>query len=351
MICNVNNQRQKYAIITSLKKWYEPKHWFLYYINYFFAFLKYKIYKLLKKRNSEKYFNVLNSMSDSNTYVEINNMHYPLAGHKQLEESLLRGFIEENIPFFINEIADNWILLWVDKIDLMVINKLKQKGVVKNVVTVPTACKYDYKYLMWNFPKYDCIDASLVASKWIKDKNKKLLDSKYWHKIIPWASGVKLPDTRPINAVKHSCVCYYKRLKVDRELTDYLNNLGIKCYIIEYGAYKFQDWKNILKNVDFAIFYQDCHETQGLAMAEAWACNVPTFIKTVNVDNPTSPYLNYKAGYHWQTLEELKSYINQYSRDSKKFLERFSPYDYVKENLTDGKSVQNLVKIIDELGK
>lgn len=55
---------------------------------------------------------------DNVHYETINNQKYPITGHTQLELSLIKGFLDLNIPFKINEYAENIVLLWVDKTDL-----------------------------------------------------------------------------------------------------------------------------------------------------------------------------------------------------------------------------------------
>ena len=74
-------------------------------------------------------------------------------------------------------------------------------------------------------------------------------------------------------------------------------------------------------------------EIQGLAMAEAWAHNKPTLIKAGR-----SPYLTDDTGLFWNTTDELK-----------KFLSQFSPYKWVENNMSDKISVQNLIKIFENI--
>lgn len=340
----MNEDNVKYSIITSFKKWYGISEWIMYWSIRLKYFAKLNIYKLINPKRTDKYRIGLDALKSEVRFEQVNSRKVPIIGHRQLELSLVRGFDDLHVPFKFDELSENIIVLWADKIDLRVIRRLRKQRKIKHVVTVPTACKYDYKDLMWNFPKYECIDYSLVASDNVKVKNEKLITSQYHKKIKSWASGVELGKVDLSAKPNWSCICYYKRLPVDRELTKFIESSGIKCHIIEYTKYKFEDWLQLLPKVDFVIFYQDYIETQGLAMAEAWAHNKPTLIKAGR-----SPYLTDDTGLFWNTTDELKKFISEYKDNPEKFLSQFSPYKWVENNMSDKISVQNLIKIFENI--
>ena len=86
-------------------------------------------------------------------------------------------------------------------------------------------------------------------------------------------------------------------------------------------------------------------------MAEVWAENRPTLIKTTSIlpEKSTSPYLTNECGSFWITKEELYAMLDEYLLNPKKFLNKYSPYEYVRENLSDEASVKKLMKIIKQI--
>ena len=334
----------QYAIITTFKQWYCLSDWFKYYVENIKLRLKILLYRLTKPSKQEKYKMLLCTLEGKDRrYETVNGKEVPIVGHRQLELSLLRGFDTLSVRYGFDCLADNMIVLWANKIDLCVLNRLKKQKKIKKVVTVPTACQYDYKDLMRNFPCYECIDYSLVASDRVLEQNKTYVDAKYHSKIKTWASGVELAAKDRNEKINNACICYFKKVPVDTELVNYIKNLGIKCYVLEYTKYDFDYWLNLLKKTDFVIFCQECKETQGLAIAEAWAHNRPTLLQ-----KDCCPYLTAQTGLFWDNFEALKACIVEYSKNPQVFLGRFSPYDWVEENMSDVVSAKNLVKIFSE---
>ena len=216
------------------------------------------------------------------------------------------------------------------------------------MVTVPTACKYDYEYWMFQLAREKSVDCCLVASEWFKEYYKTKLEPEFYNKVIPWASGVKLVKNKNSGPTM-SCICYYKKLPVNSSLNELLDKFGIKYYNLEYAKHNFIDWTELLKQVDFVIFCQDYVETQGLAIAEAWAYNKPTFIKlnTNEYGGKTSPYLTDKQGLFYNDIEELQKILLSYKENPKDFLSKFSPAEYIEKNMSDAVSVKNLIEIFD----
>ena len=337
-----NDNGIKYSIITSFKKWYNLKDWFLYCLKTIALKTKLNLYRIINPKKQNKYKLFLKAINPPEQFEFVDSKKYPIVGHKQLELSLIRGFNDLKIPFKVNELSDNLIILWADKIDLGVIKRLKKEKKIKKALTVPTACQYDYNYLMWAFPTYTQIDYSLVGSNQVKEKNKKIIGEKFHDKIKPWPSGVKIEEIDLNKEPKNACICSFKKVPVNFDIVNFIKQQNITCYVVEYGNYDFNYWQNLLKQVDFVIFYQDYIETQGIAMAEAWANNRITLIK-----NGTSPYLTKQTGLSFNNVDELKKQILEYKDNPKEFLSQFSPYQWTKENMSDKVSVLNLIQIIE----
>ncbi|MGM9994307.1 MAG: hypothetical protein ACI37R_06220 [Candidatus Avigastranaerophilus sp.] len=336
----------KYAIITSFNKKDSPSliktcKYIVYYS------IKYIFYLLTFNKRRKKYKEYIFSLFRYHGFKII--------GHRALLESLIRGFDEINVPYTYNKLTDstkNIIICWCDKNDIKFIEEQKKRGKIEKVITTPCACKYDYDW-QYVLPEYGCIDRVLVPSKeCINQYYEQKVKKEYIQKVLPWASGVKLPEEKPL-IIKNSCICYYKGLIPIKDLTTRIEAIigGGKCYNIVYGKYFFEDWIKLLDNVDLVIFYQDIIETQGLAMAEVWAHNKPTIIKTKDKigNNRTSPYLNKSCGLFFKTTEELEEILKHYSKNPELFLKQFKPREWVRNNMTDEKSVKNLIKIFNDI--
>ena len=272
--------------------------------------------------------------------------------HISLIESLVRGFNDLGVPFEFNKFTKdtkNAILCGVDRKDLKIIDKLKKSGKLEKVVATPVATGYDDGLLLELPEKYDCVDLCLIASE---DARKYLYKGNPNKKLMPWASGVKMPKLQNNSAIEYDCICYYKKIPVNKDLENLLNSKGIKFKTFEYSKYYFEDWEKSLDKVNFVIFYQDFIETQGLAMCEVWAYNRPTLIKTTTkteLGKRTSPYLVDKAGLYFETLEELNGFLTEYVNDKNKFLSKFSPRKYAEENFSDKGTVEKLIEIFDNI--
>lgn len=302
----IDNQNASYAVITDLKhSFYFGRifHKIRYFLRLFCVYINLFCALIIKNNNFKAKCTLkIKHLKRFRGYV---------TGHTSLLLSIFRGFDDLGISYTFNKITPytkNIILSWCDREDLKIIEKLRENNLVKKVVTTPVACKYDYE-LQYVFPEYNCIDKVLVASE--ETKNKYFVSkvkSEYIDKVLPWPSGVEIPKNINSQSILADCICYYKRLPKSKELQGLLNKYNIKFIDIEYGQYRYEDWIDLLSKTNFVIFYQDYVETQGLAMAEAWAYNKPTFIKTNDKYGPdkTCPYLDNKVELFFLDLNELE---------------------------------------------
>ena len=161
-----------------------------------------------------------------------------------------------------------------------------------------------------------------------------------------------LPQLQTNSVIEYDCILYYKKISANKNLENLLNSKNIKFKTFEYSKYYFEDWEKSLDIVNFVIFLQNNTETQGLAMAEAWAHNKPTLIKTTTkteLGKRTCPYLVDEAGLYFETLEELNGFLIEYVNDKNKFLSKFSPRKYAKENFSDKVTVKKLIDIFNNI--
>lgn len=280
-------------------------------------------------------------------------LHYcgcNLYGHKALNLSLIRGFKRLGIPYLWNRVNKHTkyvLVLWVNNIKyLKRIEKIKEKYPYIKIITAPTAYS-KYSEYQWKFAELDYIDYNLVACERLKTSLSGKLDKKYRHKIKTWPSGVQVDSLADKGKIHNSVLCYYKLVPENPAITEYLKNKGITPIVVQYGGYQIEDYYKWLSQVDFVIFVQDILETQGLAIAEAWAKNRPSIIKynTGGNGGETCPYLTPQTGVYYKTEKELFDIIDEYACNKKKFLGKFNPYKVAKERFSDEASVKELIKI------
>lgn len=118
-----------------------------------------------------------------------------------------------------------------------------------------------------------------------------------------WATGIDTEEFFPSNNTIKEYVLVYHKMRSKKEFNQIikiLQNLKIKYYIIEYRKYKESDYKDVLKKSKFVIWHGR-HESQGIALQEAMACDVPILVCDV-----TSVFQEVN-GYNWpENLREFE---------------------------------------------
>jgi len=270
-------------------------------------------------------------------------------GHGGILYSLFRGLSELGIPYRYNKITKDtkYIFLnWSNLKDLEKLARLKKKYGFK-VIACPTVAGPFTEIL--ELIKRDCIDIYCSGSDWARRWTLDSLEKQYHNKVVVWPSGVELMPSYRAKQPRRQILFYCKRVLIDDDIIQYAEQLGIKCNIIKtqlpgFKKYRFYEYDNFLKQSDFVIFYQNIPETQGLAIAEAWARDIPTVIKD-NVNEygaSTAPYMHKENGLFYKSGEELKKIIFEYNQDPEKFLKRFAPQKHV---IDDRESVKRLLDL------
>ena len=111
-----------------------------------------------------------------------------------------------------------------------------------------------------------------------------------------------------------------------------------------------------MEETKFLIYLQES-ESQGMALQEAWAHNVPTLVWNSITTSPltgsktyekvAAPYLTDESGEFFKDFEEFKNKLQ-------KFIEKlnyFRPAEYCKNNLSIEKSAEIYVNIIENRQK
>ena len=97
-------------------------------------------------------------------------------------------------------------------------------------------------------------------------------------------------------------------------------------------------------------------ESQGIAFAEAWSMNVPTFIHCVgswkspsgfSYDAEAAPYLSSETGAYFSDIPELLALLMAINAAELKY----SPRAWVLNHMTDRVCAQALIEQIQQIGK
>lgn len=131
-----------------------------------------------------------------------------------------------------------------------------------------------------------------------------------------------------------------------------LRKYGFSPKRIKYGNYNAAQFKKELSKCSFAVFISKS-ESQGLALAEAWAMDVPTLVWDPQEPLDTAgklwenvsscPYMNMCVGSSWKTIEEFEALL----APSKEVVMNCSPRSWVLRNMSDDVSARLLLSIIN----
>jgi glycosyltransferase involved in cell wall biosynthesis len=135
-----------------------------------------------------------------------------------------------------------------------------------------------------------------------------------------------------------------------------LHQIGIPYKIFSYRhRYSEQDYLEYLQNSKFGIWV-DAHESQGFALEEALACNVPLFvwnIKSMNqefgqsyddVPATTIPYWDSRCGEYFYDMndfeEKFRLFLHNINNNT------YEPREYVLENLSPEVCEKKLIELV-----
>ena len=230
------------------------------------------------------------------------------------------------------------------------INK-KKEGKIKFIAAGPNlvVSPKDYNSILTS--KF--IDIVITPSKWVSEGYIKI-KSELTNKIYEWSSGID-HNYWTENKKKRKFITFYLKYSagpIPKNIKDYISfvkNLGYIPKIIEYNKYNRKKYRKIL-NESILIVYFSHHESQGLAIAEAWSCNTPTLIwnkqETIldglKIESSCCPYLTNECGNFFNNLDEFKKIFEESIFNYMKF----KPREWVINNLTFEISVNKLNTLI-----
>lgn len=189
------------------------------------------------------------------------------------------------------------------------------------------------------------IDVILVPSEWVKDLWLHL-DPSLKSRLHVWPSGTQTyaPSSRDGAAVVYNKLADPTVLATVQET---LKRLNYHVKIFTYGAFSQSDYFTALETAPLLV-YLGGSESQGLALQEAWAHDVPTLVKQVTDVTANSftwhdrrlaaPYLTDELGFFFNTASELPELTKKATA--------LMPKTYTDANLSDTASLNMLLSLL-----
>jgi len=276
-------------------------------------------------------------------------------GPRTVLRSLMNGFKCEGVNFNYNPKSSKdvgEVVIVLSHIEaLKEAIELKRAGKIKKLLAGPNLMVWsnEFEGILASAE----IDICLVPCAWVQvayeEDNPALVG-----RVRAWYAGVDGRFWQPQRLEKSKDVLIYWKTESEefiRCIENKLGEFGYKPFRIRYGKYNRDEFRKKLSQVQFSVFVSKS-ESQGIALAESWAMDVPTLVwnpKPSEINGRTyssissSPYLNSRLGVEWKTMVDLESILKQ--MDS--MLCQFQPREWVLKNMTDKASAQLLLGIID----
>lgn len=274
-------------------------------------------------------------------------------GHYAVTRSLIEGLCEGGLPYIYNpantiEISSSLLVL-AGAETLRQAIQLKKKKKVEFIAAGPNISIFSSDYGSLLADGY--IDMVIVPSAWVArlyvEDHPELAT-----KIFVWPAGVN-PDvwSPPFIRPKGQALIFDKLSRCDRTVIDEVHNAlkrrGYTVVVLKYGTYNQHQYLTQLQNSELMIGFTDS-ESQGIAWAEAWSADVPTFIFRNELSTylgrqyacSTAPYLCVENGAFFSGVSEFEALLEQWQTGALSF----SPRKWVLSNMTDEYCAKRLYK-------
>ena len=278
-------------------------------------------------------------------------------GHSAVTRSLVEGLLKiggdfNYNPCRIEDVGDTChVLSNIEALKQSI--QWKKNGRIKYLLAGPT--------LVVRSNEVDCIlsspeiDICLVPSQWVNDayiEDEPTLSGR----TRIWYVGVDEDYWKPRlpKVIKKNVLVYWKLNDIAfcEQIENFLIGYGMNPIRIVYGKYSKDEYKSALERSIFSIFMSRS-ESQGIALAESWAMDVPTLIwqsseqlvinKRPYSSYSAAPYLNLDLGDSWETVDELEKLF-----ESPK---TYSPRKWLLDHMTDELSAKLLLQICQDMDK
>ncbi|WP_143077842.1 glycosyltransferase family 4 protein [Desulfomicrobium norvegicum] len=273
----------------------------------------------------------------------------PVGGHYAVTRSLLAGLRQNGVSFSYNppflSSCEVIVLSGVDTLRFAIEQKaagrIKFLAAGPNICVLPSLCDY----LVAN----EAVDLYVVNSEWTRRlyvEDCPALDNK----IAIWPSGVDVDFWVRRNPPRPGHVLIYLKNSFAPlgDVERVLESLHMCVKILRYGEYDASTFKAFLESSECMI-YMGGAESQGIALAEAWAMDVPTFVWAgadkiwpIPAYASSAPYLSEHTGELWIDSEDLAIKLIAFFSNRR----CYTPRSYVLHSLTDKLTAKNLLRLV-----
>ena len=275
--------------------------------------------------------------------------HPKFRGHFAVTRSLVEGLQASGASFNYNprcpsQLADTVVVLAGVRALRQAI-KLKQQGRISKLLAGPNIVVFssDCDSIIASLE----IDAIITPSRWVVEMY--LEDCPVIkNKIFPWAAGVDTHYWHPSEARHDKKILIFDKRSIGESTSrvsayvEYLRLSGWSIEVLvrsENHSYTAEQFRSLLHQSCLLVGFTVGSESQGLAWAEAWACDVPTLIlkNTSNVYHgrryacSTAPYLTSQNGLFFDDLEDFKTQFRYWETHR----DQFTPRAWTLENMSD----------------
>lgn len=265
---------------------------------------------------------------------------YRKNGPGKLIDNLIKGLDKIDIDYHLN--SDS-------KYNLILQNVSRLHNNIENCIIGPNVCTLpiDNSIIM----NYDSYNKLIVPSEWVFNLYKKWIPE---DKIRIWSIGIDIEIFNDVCTLKEvDFLIYFKRRNRDdlNKIISFLNEIKKSYMVIEYGNYSESDFKDKISKSRYGIVVDNC-ESQGIAIMEMLACNLPLLVWDVNTWNDRGdsnkcvatsiPYWDHRCGEYFIDFNDFETKYNIFIKKS------YNPRNYIIENHTIDKSIEKLLYIINE---
>lgn len=284
-------------------------------------------------------------------------VHRKYRGHSAVTRSIFTGLMSHNYPVVLNppwqlRVTNIvWVLSGVETLKYAL--NLKKQGVVDKVIAGPNIVIFsdDHDSIIG----HPLVDLCVVPSKLVQKHYLEYCPSLVSRCAI-WPAGVDINFWKPAPQQGENVLFYIKDMSAVRDVEQLQTKLiecGIGYSALYYGGYTKEEFLKALRSSACMIVYSG-GESQGLALAEAWSVNVPTFVRAVDADtvlgrrfeSSSAPFLSESTGQFFTKVSEASKLI--FDRINKNVA--YYPRKWVVDNMSDSISASVALSLLKSHG-
>ena len=281
-------------------------------------------------------------------------------GPKAVRHNLLVGLKQTNCPFLFNPLEID-VTPWVGVLSdptgaLSWAIRAKREGRIRHLVAGPNLVVTPAEHA-WILTT-PAIDLVVTPSKWVSEMYLDFAPN-LAGRLVEWPVGVDERYWRPeqeASSKKMDFLVYDKiRMPQNRALvsavTTGLAQRGLSFEMLEYGTFEQKNYRQKLRTCRAMVYLTET-ESQGIALFEAWACDVPTLVwdqrlwewESYQTENASSaPYLTPKCGLRFRTPAEFSAQLDEFWTH----FDSFTPREFVLDGFTQSQSAKSYLKLFE----